>query len=156
MLEELSYYEKNRDRIIERQKAYNEKNKEKIKQKKLNDPNYKENRAKIMKKYYQNLKNNDPEKYNLMIEKTRERSRLYRQKKRQEMIENGTYKPSRKSPNLNLSDEEKKLRQKEYKKKYIQSLKNNPEKYENHKNKTNARVKKCYKNKKLNELKCSE
>ena len=142
------YYIDNRDKIIARQKLYKEKNKEKIKEKRLNNPLSKEKTSEIMKKYYTNLKENHPEKYKICMEKTRERQKKYRARKKQEKIDRGEYKQTRKSPDLTLSDEDKK--------KYLQSIKDDPEKYKNHKEKTCNRVKKCYERKKLNEIKLSE
>ena len=145
------YYINNRERIIKRQKEYNQKNKDIIKEKRLNNPLSKEKKCEHMKRYYNNLKENNPEKYKVCKDKARERAKKYRMIKRQEKIDRGEIQ-TRKSPNLSLSEEEKKERQKEYKKKYIESIKQDPEKYKMHKEKVKNRVRKCYEKKKSLEL----
>lgn len=151
------YYIKNKEHILERQKAYNLKNKDKIKEKCLNDPDYKEKRANTMKKYYQNLKENNPKKYELYKAQSRERSRLYRIKKKKELMVNKPNETNiieepkpKKLQKKQLTDEEKKIRQKEYKKKYLEKIKNDPEKYELFKEKRKIRMKRFLEKKKLN------
>ena len=141
----LSYYEKNRERIIERQKEYNKRNKDIIKEKLKNDPNYKENRATIMRKYYNNLKINNPDKYEEIKLKSKERSRKFREVKKQQKIDNGTYNYNKRKPKT-LTDEEKIQRggesRKKSREKYYESLKECPEKLAHHREKCRERARK--------------
>lgn len=137
------YYLKNREYILKRQKEYNDKNKDIIKEKLKNDPDFKQNRANIMKKYYDNLKNNDPEKYEYIKTQSKERSKKYREIKKQEKIDNGTYNYNMRKPRV-LTDEERKEHQKQSRNKYYESIKEDPEKYKKHKLKCLERSKKYY------------
>ena len=137
------YYLKNREHIIERQKEYNKRNKDIIKEKLKNDPNYKENKAAIMRKYLDNLKRNNPDKYEEMKLKSKERQRKYREIKKQQKIDNGTYNYNQRKPKT-LTDEEKIQRIEESreksKEKYLGSLKNDEEKLAHHRAKGRERA----------------
>ena len=143
------YYLKNREKIIQKQKEYNLLNKDKIAEKKKlerdTNPEYKIKQTIIMKRYYNNLKENRPDKYKECLDKVRIRSRKHREKKIELEKENI---PKKKAQ---LTPEEKAVRQKLYKKKYMEKIKADPEKYKIYKEQSNERVKKC-KNKKLNLL----
>lgn len=142
------YYEANREIIIEKQKIYNEKNKQKIKDREMDNPEVRARKTAAVKKYYHKLKNTDPVKYQLLLADGRKRSKAYRDKKRAEkQAETGVYKPPRRSPRK-LTQEEKEERRLEYKKAYQESLAKDPEKAEEHKVKARLRSKKCYYKKK--------
>ena len=142
------YYLKNREKIIQKQKEYNLLNKDKIAEKRKlernTNPEYKVKQAIIMKRYYNNLKENRPDKYKECLEKVRIRTRKYRDNKK-ELQDKENIIPTIKE----LTIEQKKLRQKLYKKKYMEKIKADPEKYKLYKEQCNERVKKCI-NKKLN------
>jgi len=144
------YYLKNREKIIQKQKEYNLLNKDKIAEKRKlerdTNPEYKIKQTIIMKRYYNNLKENRPDKYKECLEKVRIRTRKFRENKK-ELQDKENIIPTIKE----LTIEQKKLRQKLYKKKYMEKIKSDPEKYKIYKEQSNERVKKC-KNKKLNLL----
>jgi len=145
------YYEANRDIIIAKQKIYNEKNKKRIKDREMDNPEVKAKKAAAVRKYYHKMKNTDPVKYQLLLADGRKRSKAYRDKLRAEkQAETGIYKPPRRSPRK-LTDEEKIERRNEYKKAYQESLTKDPEKKEQHKAKGRERSKKYYHKKKKSE-----
>ena len=141
------YYLKNRRAIIDRQIKYNKENKEKIKQRQATEP-YRQKNRETMRKYYHNIKDNNPEKYKELMEKTRIRGKQYRDKKRQERIDSGQVFQQRIIPEKQLTVEEKKERQRNYKKKYMESVMNDPEKLKKHRDNNNKRVQKYNKKKK--------
>lgn len=145
------YYETNRDIIIAKQKIYNEKNKQKIKEREMDNPEVRAKKAAAVHKYYHKMKNTDPVKYQILLADGRKRSKAYRDQKRAEkQAETGIYKPPRRSPRK-LTQEEKEERRLEYKKAYQESLAKDPEKAEEHKVKARLRSKKCYHKKKKSE-----
>ena len=164
LIQRKEYYIKNKEHILERQKKYNKENREKIKvrinNKLKNDPEFREKRSIIMKKYFQKMRDENPDKYQAYLDKVKRRSQNYRDKIKAlqnevKALENSTKvapEPQevkvepKKEP---LTDEQKKARQKEYKKKYVESLKNNPDKLQNDKDKTAARARKFYEKKSL-------
>jgi len=141
------YYMENREKIIERQKQYNKENIEKIKQRQASEL-YKAKNRETMRKYYHNIKANNPEKYQEIIEKSRIRCKVYRDKKRQERIDSGEVLRPRVIPEKQLTPEQKKERQRNYKKKYMESVINDPEKLKKYKECNNNRVKRHYNKKK--------
>ena len=155
------YYIKNKEHILERQKKYNKENREKIKarinNKLKNDPEFREKRSIIMKKYFQKMRDENPDKYQAYLDKVKNRSQNYRDKikvmeKEIQDLENKskiTTKTEPKPKKEPLTDEQKKERQRQYKKKYLESLKNNPDKLQNDKDKTAARARKFYEKKSL-------
>ncbi len=153
------YYIKNKEHILERQKKYNKENRDKIKvrinNKLKNDPEFREKRSVIMKKYFQKMRDEKPDKYQAYLDKVKSRSQNYRDKikameKEIQDLENKSKITTKVEPKKEpLTDEQKKERQREYKKKYLESLRNNPDKLQNDKDKTAARARKFYEKKSL-------